>query len=376
MIKIGINKVMLILLLAVFIPFIIIPVAFIYETDLSIYFIPKTEFYNFYLFSFIYSIFAIVLAFLLFKIHNKENLPTWLEVLKFGFGLLWIIDGVLQFQPQMPYGFLNEVILPTITSISNGGIESFLMLGYNLWKINPIQFDAISGALQIFLGVSLLINSNRKALRFTAALAIFWSLVIWIFGEGFGGIPDQGVSLLVGFPGSASIYIIGALPFFFVKYGNRTNYKVLLKYSIGSIFAIGAVLQLIPGNTYWTTGQLAFDIYMNIFNQGENPLLARMLSISSNLLLYNEAILNVFFSLLFATSSLTILYGIRKLYFLPAILTGFFWVFFQDMGIYISPATDLNTGFPLLLILLVFYILVFYEKWGASDSKRTVSELS
>ena len=36
----------------------------------------------------------------------------------------------------------------------------------------------------------------------------YWAIVIWIFGEGLGGIPESGVSLLTGFPGSVLIYII------------------------------------------------------------------------------------------------------------------------------------------------------------------------
>src|SRR5580693_3063270 len=38
--------------------------------------------------------------------------PAWRQLLRIGFGLLWIVDGILQAQPQMAVGLPSQVIEP------------------------------------------------------------------------------------------------------------------------------------------------------------------------------------------------------------------------------------------------------------------------
>ncbi len=39
--------------------------------------------------------------------------PAWRRMLRIGFGILWIFDGILQAQPKMPAGLPAQVIEPT-----------------------------------------------------------------------------------------------------------------------------------------------------------------------------------------------------------------------------------------------------------------------
>ncbi len=335
----------------------ILPVIFIFSFDLNAYFIPKPELNRFYVYSFLYSILGILASAIIGRIFRKDQKSSLPSALRLIIGILWVVDGILQFQPEMPYGFLSFVIGPSIQSINNLSVENFLMIGYNLWLIHPFQFDALSGALQIFIGFSYLINDKRKALKYISIFSIIWSLVIWVFGEGFGGIPESGVSLLKGFPGSALIYILLSIPFISPKFENAKYLRNFFLHFTSAIFIIGAFLQLIPGNTFWSRGQISFDIFMNIQQQGENPVVYFILNHAYVYFIYREDYLNVFMFLLMFAIGIMVLLNIRGGLILAMIFTGITWVLFQDMGIFINPATDPNTGLPLLMMIAVLLIL-------------------
>lgn len=351
----SINGLLVLFLFLVF----IIPVVTIFFFDLRFYYIPENEISKFYIYSLIYSTLGILAAIIITIMFRKEERSKIPNTIRLVLGILWIVDGILQFQPEMPYGFLSVVIEPSIQAINNVGVEKFLMIGYNIWLLHPFQFDALSGSLQIFIGVAYLLNRSTKALNYISFISIIWALVIWIFGEGLGGIPESGVSLLTGFPGSALIYIILAVPYISPKLGNIKNLQKYFIYTVSAIFLIGGILQLIPGNTFWTKGQLAYDIYMNINQQGENPIVYVILNHTYVYLLFRENYLNIFMFLLMIASGLFILLHIRTGLILATVFVGLTWLLFQDMGIYILPATDPNTGLPLLLMLVILIEIDF-----------------
>ena len=351
----SINGLLVLFLFLVF----IIPVVTIFFFDLRFYYIPENEISKFYIYSLIYSILGVLAALIIARMFRKEERSKIPNTIRLVLGILWIVDGILQFQPEMPYGFLSVVIEPSIQAINNVGVERFLMIGYNIWLLHPFQFDALSGSLQIFIGLAYLLNKSTKALKYISFISIIWAIVIWIFGEGFGGIPESGVSLLTGFPGSALIYIILAVPYISPKLGNIKNLQKYFIYTVSAIFLIGGILQLIPGNTFWTKGQLAYDIYMNINQQGENPIVYAILNHTYVYLLFRENYLNIFMFLLMIASGLFILLHIRTGLILATVFVGLTWLLFQDLGIYILPATDPNTGLPLLLMLVILIEIDF-----------------
>ena len=351
----SINGLLVLFLFLVF----IIPVVTIFFFDLRFYYIPENEISKFYIYSLIYSTLGILAAIIITIMFRKEERSKIPNTIRLVLGILWIVDGILQFQPEMPYGFLSVVIEPSIQAINNVGVEKFLMIGYNIWLLHPFQFDALSGSLQIFIGVAYLLNRSTKALNYISFISIIWALVIWIFCEGLGGIPESGVSLLTGFPGSALIYIILAVPYISLKLGNIKNLQKYFIYTVSAIFLIGGILQLIPGNTFWTKGQLAYDIYMNINQQGENPIVYAILNHAYVYLLFRENYINIFMFLLMIASGLFILLHIRTGLVLATVFVGLTWLLFQDMGIYILPATDPNTGLPLLLVLVILIEIDF-----------------
>jgi hypothetical protein len=63
--------------------------------------------------------------------------PAGRRVLRTGFGLLWVFDGVLQAQPRMPGGLPSQVIEPTAQS-SPRWVQDLVNAGGTIWSDHPI----------------------------------------------------------------------------------------------------------------------------------------------------------------------------------------------------------------------------------------------
>ncbi|MGH3471059.1 MAG: hypothetical protein ACRDPG_03310, partial [Nocardioidaceae bacterium] len=120
-------------------------------------------------------------------------------------GLLWILDGALQFQPFMfTSGLSNGVIAPAGQGqpiyISSGvGWAADLILAH------PVVLDALFATLQIAIGLGLLL---RATVRPALVASICWAFGVWYFGEGAGGIASGHADMLTGAPGAVLLYAV------------------------------------------------------------------------------------------------------------------------------------------------------------------------
>ena len=353
MIKIKTNY---ILILSLF--FVLSYIIFqIFAYDLNYYGVPSVEIRSFYLYSFGYTILGIFISLIIGRLYSKNSVISQIPYsLNLILGCLWILDGVLQFQPQMPYGFLTFVIQPSIMAIPETGIQNFLYIGYSTWALHPFQFDALSGALQVFIGFSFLTYRSRSGLKLISIISIFWALIIWIFGEGLGGIPVYGVSLLTGFPGSALLYILMAVPYLQDKFEHKSVLHEYFRNSLLVLVGISIILQLLPFNSYWTSGIFSQIIYNNTFSQGESLWMYIILESVWPLLIFHTAYINILFSLILVSLFFLLLSGNKTGDLIGMVTVSIFWILFQNLGIYQNPATDFNSG---LLLVLIFYINSF-----------------
>jgi hypothetical protein len=129
--------------------------------------------------------------------------------LQIALGLIWLLDGALQFQSFMySRGFLAEVVEPSAMMqpawIGRSIISAAHFAGHDL-----ALWDTLFGLVQVMIGLGLL---YRRTVR-PALLASFgWTLVVWWFGEGLGMIPADMASPLTGAPGAVLLYgLIGLL---------------------------------------------------------------------------------------------------------------------------------------------------------------------
>jgi hypothetical protein len=125
-------------------------------------------------------------------------------------GLIWLLVGLLQFQSFMyTHGIVTEVFAPAAEkqwSIVGGpmkALDSFYGHDLTLW-------NTLAAEIQCAIGLGLILS--RKTVRLALVASFGWALVVWWFGEGFGGLTSNTLpSPLMGAPGAVILYAIVGL---------------------------------------------------------------------------------------------------------------------------------------------------------------------
>jgi hypothetical protein len=123
-------------------------------------------------------------------------------------GLIWLIDGALQFQPYM-FGksFIIGVIAP------NAAGQPAIIADPITWIAKLVEphvgvFNGFAATLQVAIGLGLL---YRRTVKPALLVSFVWALGIWFTGEGLGMILTGNASPLTGAPGAALLYIVAGL---------------------------------------------------------------------------------------------------------------------------------------------------------------------
>ena len=184
-------------------------------------------------------------------------------------GLLWLLDGLLQFQRAMlTPRFAVEVIAP-----AGAGEPGFIAgpVGELVRIIlhQPVMMDVAFGLIQLALGAGILYaRTARRAL----AASVAWAVLVWYLGEGLGGLAGGSSSLLTGAPGAALLYAVLALAAW-PRHDGAAAADRPPRWTAAAWAALwlgGAVLQLLPGRD--TNASIAMSLAMNA--SGAPPWLA------------------------------------------------------------------------------------------------------
>ena len=177
--------------------------------------------------------------------------PRARRLLRVGFGILWLFDGLLQAQPQMAGGLADQVIQPT-ASTSPGWVQHVVNLGVTIWDYHPVQAAAASVWIQVGIGLWLIVAVRGWSARFAGLAAVAWGLIVWAFGEAFGGIFAPGLTVLFGAPGAVLLYAVaGALVALPESAWDGPRIGRLLLGGSGVFFLGMTLLQAWPGRGFW-----------------------------------------------------------------------------------------------------------------------------
>src|ERR1700690_1854804 len=163
-----------------------------------------------------------------------------------GLGVLWLFDGLLQFQPRM-FGpdFVSNVLAPT----QNGQpifMHAIISFGIYLWSTNTVVTNTAAALLQIAIGVLLLFPISSKKCRFGLWISIVWGILVWLCGEGAAQLLTGSANLYTGAPGAVLIYVLLAA---LLLAGENVKTQWYPKLA-GWTLVLCALLQLQP--TFWT----------------------------------------------------------------------------------------------------------------------------
>jgi hypothetical protein len=122
-------------------------------------------------------------------------------------GLIWLLDGGLQFQAAFyERGFTQGIV--GIATGQPGWIHDSMVWAADLAGRNLGVWNTLFALTQVALGFALLYRPLVKP----ALLASFgWALFVWWFGEGFGGMFVNEAQPMTGAPGGVLMYLLVGL---------------------------------------------------------------------------------------------------------------------------------------------------------------------
>ena len=192
------------------------------------------------------------------RIFNFNVLPAGSEeprartYLRWAFVLIWLIDGILQFQYTMPLGLANNVVKPTLAGTPSW-LHSLMVHGINIWNEHPISLAAGVAWLQVGLGIAIFVSRGRTG-RWVAGVSALWAALIWLIGNGAGGIFASGASILFGWPGATLFYFVAGCWLFVEPEKFRKYFSTFTLRFLSAVFLIAIIFQSLPDAGFWHGG--------------------------------------------------------------------------------------------------------------------------
>ncbi len=291
--------------------------------------------------------------------------PGWRQLLRIGFGLLWVFDGILQAQPKMAIGLPSQVIQPAAAS-SPPWVQHVVNWAGTAWSYHPMQAGASAVWIQAGIGLWLLAAPRGAASRLAGLASAAWGLLVWVFGESLGGIFAPGLTWLFGAPGAVLIYAVAggliALP---ERMWRSARLGRVILGGLG-LFLIGmAALQAWPGRGFWTGLSHGQPGTLAGMTQGmaQTPQPGFLSAWVNAFTIFDEAhgfAVNLFVVVALAVTGAAFLTG-RRRFVRPAVIAFTLlcladWVLIEDFGFFGGLGTDPNSMIPFALLAVSGYL--------------------
>jgi cytochrome oxidase Cu insertion factor (SCO1/SenC/PrrC family) len=304
--------------------------------------------------------------------------PSARRLLRVSFGLIWIFDGILQGQASMPLGMTTSVIQPA-ASASPSWVQHLVNAGATIWSYHPIAAPAAAVWIQIGIGVWLLVAPRGDWSRLGGVASAGWGLLVWIFGEAFGGIFAPGLTWLFGAPGAVLFYCLAGVLIALPERAWATPRlgQVILR-ALGLFFVGMAVLQAWPGRGFWqgqahhaaTPGTLTSMVDQMAQTPQPHLLSTWVSSFAAFDAAYGWGV-NFFAVVALAGIGTAFLTGratiVRWGLMAGVVLCLADWVFIEDFGFLGGVGTDPNSMIPMALLFGSGYLAVAKLPAGDSD---------
>jgi cytochrome oxidase Cu insertion factor (SCO1/SenC/PrrC family) len=312
--------------------------------------------------------------------------PAARRLLRIAFGLLWTFDGLLQTQESMPLGLTGGVITPSAAS-SSSWVQHLVNSGVTIWNDHPVAAAASAVWIQIGIGIFLLVAPRGRWSRSAGLVSAGWGLVVWTFGEAFGGIFGHGSSWLFGSPGAAVFYVIAggliALPdqAWETARTGRTVIRVTGVYFIGM-----GILEAWPGRGFWPgqagAGGALVAMERQMSDLAQPAMTASLVRGFGSFESAHGRLVNAFVVVALIGIGACFVSGRHRLVragvVAGSLLCMATWVLVQDFGFLGGEGTDPNSMLPMALLFISGYIAmvrlpVRAEETGPVDTTPVVT---
>ncbi len=293
--------------------------------------------------------------------------PVARRLLRIAFGLIWIFDGILQGQASMPLGMTTQVIQPTAAT-SPAWVQHVVNAGATIWSNHPITAPASAVWIQVGIGLWLLVAPRGNWSRLAGASSALWGIIVWIFGESFGGIFAPGLTWAFGAPGAVLFYcfagVLIALP---ERAWTSPRLGRVVLSVMGAFFVGMAVLQAWPGRGFWqgrlNHGSSPGTLTGMVQQMSRTPQPRFLASWVASFGAFDSAhgfAVNLFLVICLASIGIGLL-GRRPAVVRVAVVAGIVlcladWVLVEDFGFFGGVGTDPNSMIPMALIFTAGYV--------------------
>ena len=280
------------------------------------------------------------------------------RVLQLILAATWLLDGMLQYRSFMYTQAFGQMIGGTAAG-NPGVIARPISWNAVLVEHHLVLLNTVFATIQLLLGLGI---AYRPTVRVALAASIAWSLGVWWFGEGLGGVLSGGASPVNGGPGAVILYALLAVLLWPADRPGVTTPFVAAR-------AVGTPVAQLLWLTLW--GSLAYFALTpaNRAPQALHDMIAGMtggepgwvaeLEKHAAALLTHQGLLS---SIVLAAALIVIAVGVllppplaRSTLILALVVAAFTWVFGEAFGqILAGSATDPNSA-PLLALLALAY---------------------
>jgi hypothetical protein len=311
--------------------------------------------------------------------------PAGRRVLRIGFGVLWLFDGILQTQPRMAAELPAKIVEPVAAS-SPHWVQQVVNWALTAWSSHPVPAADAAVWIEIGIGIWMLVAAHGTWSRLAGLAGLGWGLAVWVFGESFGGIFVPGLTWLTGAPGAALSYAVaGALIALPARAWQTARFGRLTLAGLGVFLTGMAVLQAWPGRGFWhgtsrgQPGTLASAI-QDMSGVAQPHFLSAWVAGSGSFTASHGFAVNLFAVTGLAVAGAVLLSG-RPSLIRPAVagllvLCLADWVLIQDLGVFGGLSTDPNSMIPFALLALGGYLALARIPAAASASHEPAAASS
>ncbi len=286
-------------------------------------------------------------------------------------GTLWLIDGLLQFQPQMfTMNMVNGIMKPMLNG-QPGLFEPSLQFIVTQTTLHLTAVNLLIGIVQVCLGLGFLLLPDRWVKELVIA-SIVWAFIVWYGGEGMSMLFTGTASILNGAPGAVLLYPLLGFAVYPRKKSTAASQgatkkasddgllsRGLLRYILAGFWFFAALLQLQPN--WWQPGQISQSIGAMVGQGGLNtvlvdPLLRQVSNATANI----ETPLNIALIVVFLALGIGLAVvkqeQLRPFLIASIVVSVVFWYCSEAFGMILTGmATDFNSGLLVVVIALAVW---------------------
>ncbi len=272
--------------------------------------------------------------------------------LQIALGLLWLLDGALQFQSYMYSHAFTEGIAEMAPG-QPAWLADSLTWSAHLAGQNLTVWNTLFALTQIVIGLGLL---YRPTVKPALVLSFAWALFVWWFGEAFGMLFMDMAEPLTGAPGAVLLYgLVGVLVW-------PSDRVAGLLGARGARILWGA-LWMVMAWLWLGSASSGPDSVAYVMEEGGSGIGA-LTSVQHSLAGWTSGgglVIAIFFACLSAAIAIGVAtdHRAKPLLWISIAMNLVFWVLGQGFGeMFAGGATDPNSGPPFVLLALAMLPVV------------------